>query len=217
MRVKNYEYLEKYRKLIEVANKDNYPAGYKEKHHIVPKCIGGGDNKENIIELSYADHIKAHIYLYYAYEYKGLAHAVHRMINSKWRGEILTDEELADLTEERIKFVKRMRGEGNPFYGMRHSKESKEKMSKSSKGKGGRNKPHTKETKQRLSKVMKGKGVGSNNPRYDSTIYTFINKEGEIFKGTKYEICKKYSIDRSNLNNLFNGRQKTCKGWRIYE
>lgn len=31
-----------------------------EKHHIVPKCMGGGDNKENIVKLSVRAHFIAH-------------------------------------------------------------------------------------------------------------------------------------------------------------
>tara|TARA_R110002074_G_scaffold125024_2_gene261892 strand:- start:11686 stop:12546 length:861 start_codon:yes stop_codon:yes gene_type:complete len=36
---------------------------YSERHHILPKCKGGGDDKENIIRLTYRDHIFAHALL----------------------------------------------------------------------------------------------------------------------------------------------------------
>jgi len=34
--------------------------GYKERHHIVPKCIGGDDNPDNIAELTAREHFIAH-------------------------------------------------------------------------------------------------------------------------------------------------------------
>ena len=36
---------------------------YKEKHHILPKCIGGNDNKENIVNLSAREHFIVHYLL----------------------------------------------------------------------------------------------------------------------------------------------------------
>lgn len=34
--------------------------GYKEKHHIVPRCMGGTDDKSNIVELTPEEHFVAH-------------------------------------------------------------------------------------------------------------------------------------------------------------
>lgn len=34
-----------------------------DRHHVVPRCLGGGDEPENIIRLSYADHLFAHVLL----------------------------------------------------------------------------------------------------------------------------------------------------------
>jgi hypothetical protein len=34
--------------------------GYKEKHHVIPKCLGGSDGKENIIELTAREHFLCH-------------------------------------------------------------------------------------------------------------------------------------------------------------
>jgi hypothetical protein len=37
--------------------------GYVEKHHIIPRCLGGVDNKENLIELYPEEHYLAHLLL----------------------------------------------------------------------------------------------------------------------------------------------------------
>jgi hypothetical protein len=55
--------------------------GYTEKHHIIPKCIGGGDEPENIVKLSARKHFIAHALLAKIYKTSGLIHAAHMMSN----------------------------------------------------------------------------------------------------------------------------------------
>lgn len=56
--------------------------GYKETHHILPKCLGGGDSKENLVELTAREHFIAHQLLHKIYpEHKGLIFAVFSMNN----------------------------------------------------------------------------------------------------------------------------------------
>jgi hypothetical protein len=50
---------------------------------------------------------------------------------------------------------------------------------------------------------------------YDDTTYTFINKDGTVFTGTQYAICKQFSADKSNINSLIKGKRKSHKGWSI--
>ena len=39
------------------------PGVYTEKHHILPRCLGGCDTDDNLIELTYKEHVLAHIML----------------------------------------------------------------------------------------------------------------------------------------------------------
>ena len=73
----NYEL--HYNKLIERA-KNRVLETYKERHHIVPRCMDGGDNKENLVDLTAREHFIAHILLVKMYpkEY-GLIKAVNMM------------------------------------------------------------------------------------------------------------------------------------------
>jgi hypothetical protein len=48
-----------YNKLIERA-KNRELEGYSEIHHIIPKCQGGLDNKENLVKLTAKEHFLAH-------------------------------------------------------------------------------------------------------------------------------------------------------------
>jgi len=52
-------YLKIYNDLIDRA-KNRKLEGYKEKHHIVPKCLGGSRNKDNLVELTPKEHFLAH-------------------------------------------------------------------------------------------------------------------------------------------------------------
>lgn len=40
--------------------KDRILEGYVEKHHIIPRCIGGTDDKENLVDLTPEEHYLAH-------------------------------------------------------------------------------------------------------------------------------------------------------------
>lgn len=57
-----------YNKFIEKYKNQNIPVGiYSEKHHIIPKHMGGNNSSENIIILTYRQHILAHLLLYRVY------------------------------------------------------------------------------------------------------------------------------------------------------
>lgn len=56
------EYTEIYNQIIGRAQ-DRKLDGYVEKHHIIPKCIGGLDVKENIVELTAREHFLCHMLL----------------------------------------------------------------------------------------------------------------------------------------------------------
>lgn len=56
------DYIKIYNQIIERARNRKLD-GYVEKHHIVPKCIGGLDMKENIVELTAREHFLCHMLL----------------------------------------------------------------------------------------------------------------------------------------------------------
>lgn len=61
------EYLKEYVILIELSKyrgiNKKVLTGYYEKHHIIPKCVGGEDKPNNYVLLTYREHIKAHYLL----------------------------------------------------------------------------------------------------------------------------------------------------------
>lgn len=59
----NNKYARWYNELIQNAKNRDKPLGYTEKHHIVPKCLGGGNRKSNIAFLTGREHFIAHAFL----------------------------------------------------------------------------------------------------------------------------------------------------------
>ena len=59
-------------------------------------------------------------------------------------------------------------------------------------------KKHTEETKQKMSEMRK-----ENPHKFDSNIYTFYRKNGDVFTGTRVELCRKYNLKTQQIKNLF--------------
>jgi hypothetical protein len=58
--------------------------GYKEKHHIIPKCLGGSNEKENLVELTAREHFICHLLLCKIYpENINLTFALWAMVNMR--------------------------------------------------------------------------------------------------------------------------------------
>lgn len=128
--------------------------GYKERHHIVPKCMGGDNSKLNLVDLTAREHFIAHKLLceIYPNNHK-LLYAYWGMMNMKSAGQE-RDYYIGSREYERAKILI---SEARKLF--THSDETKKKIGQSSKGKVAWNKgiPHTKESKQKMSKAHKGR------------------------------------------------------------
>lgn len=52
--------------------------------------------------------------------------------------------------------------------------------------------------------------------KIDQTIYSFINKEGLCFSGTRYELCERFNLDQNRLCELFSKKKrKSVMGWSL--
>lgn len=80
------KYTRWYYSIIRSATLNKPNAGYVEKHHIIPKSLGGTNKKENIVSLTARQHFICHLLLTRMVEgqYKrSMAWALHRMAFSK--------------------------------------------------------------------------------------------------------------------------------------
>jgi len=77
------DYTRIYNQIIEHAQNRKLD-GYIEKHHIIPKCIGGLDVKENLVELTAREHFLCHMLLCEMYPQENkLKHALFLMAIGK--------------------------------------------------------------------------------------------------------------------------------------
>lgn len=136
---------------------------YVEKHHIIPKCLGGDDSKNNIVKLYPKEHYITHLLLYRMYpNHQGLAYSFWMMCNGnrKNKREYKVSGRLYE--EIRGEFIEMVRQRKPTFKGKSHSDISKLKISESKKGqKPWLGKKHKDESKLKMSESAKGKFVSS--------------------------------------------------------
>ena len=157
----NYQKI--YNSLIE-RGKNRIVEGYTEKHHIVPKCMGGDDSEDNLVKLTPEEHYLAHQLLVKIYpNNKKLVfgarqmtmHGGHLKRNNKMYGwlrkkhsESAKNFRHDEKTKLRISETKRLK----PFV---YTDEIREKMSMVALGK-----KHTEEAKKKCSEAgKKAKGI----------------------------------------------------------
>lgn len=132
------------------------------RHHILPKCLGGDDNSDNIVLLTFKEHIVAHHLLHMMYPNSNeLTYAFLRMIQSshsdrrenRYRIDSsgnpipfrMSLKELDTLRIQSIKFL------SDSNKGRHHTEETKEKLRKAHLGK-----KASEETRNLLSRVRTG-------------------------------------------------------------
>lgn len=69
---------------------------YYENHHIIPRCVGGGEEKENKVLLTAKEHFVCHKLLIYIYpKSRGLALALRRFLYSRKNGMTFSSKDYA--------------------------------------------------------------------------------------------------------------------------
>ena len=112
---------------------------YTETHHILPKSLGGTDNLENLVKLTAREHFICHMLLVKFIEEKDRNKMVRAVIMMKASNNLQDRYINSRLYEKmRIDFSReqslKMSGKNNPYYGKKHSIETRRKMSESKKG-----------------------------------------------------------------------------------
>ncbi|MBQ0113365.1 MAG: hypothetical protein KBT03_09570 [Bacteroidales bacterium] len=101
---------------------------YMERHHIIPKCMGGDNSPENLVWLFPREHFIAHKLLYL--ENKGitaLSYAYWNMSHCIKKGRYKLTE--LEYEQARKEHSKNMSGKNNPNYGVRMTEEERKKSS----------------------------------------------------------------------------------------
>lgn len=65
-------------------------------------------------------------------------------------------------------------------------------------------------------KLISEARIGDKNPRYDKTIYTWINtKTNQEIKMSRHDLCQTYNLHNSNVQLLLQGKQHRVKDWKL--
>lgn len=161
-------YLKIYNKLIEKAKNRVILNGYKEKHHIIPKCINGDNSQYNLIYLTAKEHYIAHHLLVKIYpENSSLFFAFNAMVGWKSNNTIKRYKPKLSAKEYEMLKIKRAKLISEKMKGRKLSEKTKEKLRKINLGKtisdatknkisnANKNIKHTKEWNNKISKKLK--------------------------------------------------------------
>ena len=157
-------YLIIYNNLV-AKRKLNKPNGYTEKHHIIPKSMGGLNSKENIVCFTAKEHFIAHRLLYKIYRNKEMAFALNLMCSVKNKSQNRHKINSKQYQTIRADYIDTISGKNHPNYGTKLSEAAKKKISINTKkgmiGKeissGFKGHKHSDDFKQKLS--LRNKGI----------------------------------------------------------
>lgn len=167
------------------------------RHHIIPRHAGGSDEDTNLVFLTIEEHANAHRLLYEQYGRKEDYLA--------WRGLAgLIGKD--DIILEKCSLNSSRPGKLNTFYGMKHTDETKRKISEKRKGHSdNKGIPKTDDHKKKISEARKSHAKS----------YTFEHKNGDVFTGTINQLANMTKSNSAEAWKLVAGYYKTHKGWKV--
>lgn len=213
--------------ILQTRGRFNCGDEYHERHHIVPKCLGGANDENNLIDLFAREHFEAHRLLALENpENNELACAwwlmCHVQSENQLRYEVTAEQyEEAKIAFSKVrhntkaseKTKKKMSeahsGENNHFYGKHHSEETRRKIKEKRKLQ-----PNPKlgvkltlEQRQKMSEIHKGLQTNGDHPRAKKVVC-----EGRVF-GCIKECAEFYNINPITMRAWLNGQNPVPEKW----
>ena len=157
--------------------------GYVERHHVIPRSLGGSDEPANLVNLTAREHFICHwllVKITTGKDHHKMLNAL-RIMRAEKNGQQRYNTKITARVYENIKQEyaklqsKTFKGKGNGFYGKHHTPEAKAAISKKNKGKkpteqqianqklaitGRKRKPFSEEHRTNMSKSKQGEGNG---------------------------------------------------------
>ena len=136
-------YLKVYNNIIEKARCENRYKGviYYESHHIIPKCLGGSNKKENLIFLTPKEHFICHRLLIeiHRHNYKSYVSMLRAFVMMSTKNIHQSNRYINSRIYENVKNKLYgddglLTGKNATFFNKQHSQETKEKLSNIRKG-----------------------------------------------------------------------------------
>ena len=114
-----------------------------------------------------------------------------------------TRQKLSAINKGRKRSIETVEKTAEKNRGKRRSEDTKKLMSE-------------KAIQMALDKKLSERMSGNSNVSADKTIYAFVHAAtGEIFNGTRCDICEKYDLNPNSLRNLFTNKRKVALGWSL--
>lgn len=129
------KYTRIYNNIISQARQRKTPPLYFEKHHVIPRSLGGSNSADNIVKLTYKEHFICHILLPKMLE--GAAKGKMYYALCKFKVKNKEQEKVFNSSRYefyKIKYKNSLKGVNNHRYGVKLSEETKKKISESNKG-----------------------------------------------------------------------------------
>jgi hypothetical protein len=138
--------------------------GYIERHHIIPRSLGGDNSKNNLVDLTAREHLICHLLLVRMTTEESRK----KMLAAAWAMSTLKNQYHKGRSLKTGRVYENLREEWNKSrYGHRHTEEAKQNMRKPKSEEhrknislcqlGKRRKPQSEDTKRKISEAMKGK------------------------------------------------------------
>lgn len=151
--------------LIITRGKNRILDSYKEKHHIIPKCLGGTNDISNIVELTAKEHFICHLLLCEIYPSKN------DLKSARWAMTVLKNKNHNRNYKLSSSQYSRIKNEMATLKkGVKRSPEVVEKISKKMSGR-----VLSEETRKKISEAMKGKTQSKEHKLNQS-----LSKKGQV-------------------------------------
>lgn len=177
--------------------------GYIEKHHIIPKCMGGSNRQENLVALTAREHFICHWLLHRMHPNSSALSFAFKMMATT----ATTHQYRYTPSSRAIQEAKQAGATASSklLKGVKKSKEHVEKVASANIGK-----KRTKEVRAVLSAIKLGKPSGAAKGVFQSTL------EGVLVKWhrTTVEAANETGIESSNIQAAASGKYKQSGGFR---
>lgn len=223
-----------YREFIaDRRGREPFLQGYTERHHILPRCLGGGDEPDNLIDMTAEDHFFAHLLL--AKMHGGrLWFAVIRMSASRTEGKRgwvrqrymygvarrRLAQQASDLFTGQPGLKGGKNGNFNPKLYSWVNLDTGEARESTLHGmwqlQGGARPAWTKVaqgvTQTYRGWTIKGRPIARRNAK--GKVHHFVNSDGRVFCGTQVDFAAFASIRQAGASRVVNHNAVTACGWR---
>lgn len=203
-----------------------------ERHHIIPKSLGGLDDASNIVKLSYREHFLCHLLLTKMTQGENKRKMIYAMWMMKLQGHksssTRTNENLKKTSKWYAKIRNSMAGPNSYMFGIPKSEEIKKKISETLTGRAMpittiekiKKTTNSTEYKARRYNEKWGKTSSEMQKGVRACTWTLQDPNGEIHETkTLYEFCKSHKLSYETIQGAWRFQRivKTgmSKGWKV--